>query len=87
MKKKALSVAPEYYLQPEPPERHPPAPTADPTKWFSQLTYRVGVDHKFDDGTLIYASKNLGFKSGDSRSRQAEPAGVPSRKGAQRIWK
>src|SRR5258706_7478051 len=43
--KKALSVTPEYYVQPEPPGSTAPAPTADPTEWFSQLTYRVGVDH------------------------------------------
>ena len=35
-----------------------------------QLTYRIGIDHKFDNGVLIYASKNLGFKSGGYNSTQ-----------------
>jgi iron complex outermembrane receptor protein len=30
----------------------------------------VGIDHKFDNGTLIYVSKNLGFKSGGYNSTQ-----------------
>jgi iron complex outermembrane receptor protein len=49
--------------------------TPAPTSWFSQLTYRVGIDHKFDNGVLIYASKNLGFKSGGYNS--TEP-GLPN---------
>jgi iron complex outermembrane recepter protein len=78
--KKALSVTPEYYAQPQPPGSAPPALTADPTKWFSQLTYRVGVDHKFNDGTLIYASKNLGFKSGGYNSSEPSlPAFQPEK--------
>jgi iron complex outermembrane recepter protein len=44
--------------------------TATPSEWYSQLTYRLGVDHRFDDGTLIYASKNLGFKSGGYNDTQ-----------------
>lgn len=67
---KALSVDPGYYTQPEPPGTPVPPLTADPTKWFSQLTYRVGIDHKFDNGTLVYLSKNLGFKSGGYNSTQ-----------------
>jgi iron complex outermembrane receptor protein len=46
--------------------------TPSPTTWYSQLTYRLGLDHKFDNGLLIYASKNLGFKSGGYNS--TEPA-------------
>ena len=84
--KKALSVTPEYYAQPEPPGSAPPALTADPTKWFSQLTYRVGADHKFDDGTLIYASKNLGFKSGGYNSSEPSlPAFQPEKLNAYEI--
>jgi iron complex outermembrane receptor protein len=44
--------------------------TARPSEWYSQLTYRLGVDHRFDNGTLIYASKNLGFKSGGYNDTQ-----------------
>ena len=57
---KALSVTPGYVG----------ALTPSPTTWFSQLTYRLGLDHKFDNGVLIYASKNLGFKSGGYNSTQ-----------------
>jgi iron complex outermembrane recepter protein len=57
---KTLSVTPGYSG----------AVTPSPTTWFSQLTYRLGVDHKFDNGVLIYASKNLGFKSGGYNSTQ-----------------
>jgi iron complex outermembrane receptor protein len=57
---KALSVTPGYV--------GPVTPA--PTTWFSQLTYRIGLDHKFDNGVLIYASKNLGFKSGGYNSTQ-----------------
>ena len=57
---KALSVVPGYSG----------TLTPSPTTWFSQLTYRLGLDHKFDNGTLIYASKNLGFKSGGYNSTQ-----------------
>jgi iron complex outermembrane recepter protein len=67
---KALSVNSGYYTQPEPPGTPVPPLTAVPTTWFSQLTYRLGLDHKFDDGTLIYASKNLGFKSGGYNSSE-----------------
>lgn len=84
--KKALSVTPEYYVQPEPPGSAAPALTADPTKWFSQFTYRVGVDHKFDAGTLIYASKNLGFKSGGyNTSEPSLPAFQPEKLNAYEI--
>ncbi|HEY2684641.1 MAG TPA: TonB-dependent receptor [Steroidobacteraceae bacterium] len=44
--------------------------TPEPTSWFSQLTYRLGLDHKFDNGTLVYVSRNLGFKSGGYNSTQ-----------------
>src|SRR5579863_1556321 len=57
---KILSVTPGYIG----------ALTPAPTTWFSQLTYRLGLDHKFDNGVLIYASKNLGFKSGGYNSTQ-----------------
>ena len=57
---KALSVTPGYSG----------AVTPSPTTWFSQLTYRLGIDHKFDNGMLIYVSKNLGFKSGGYNSTQ-----------------
>jgi iron complex outermembrane receptor protein len=57
---KTLSVTPGYFG----------ALTASPTTWFSQLTYRLGLDHKFDNGVLIYASKTLGFKSGGYNSTQ-----------------
>jgi iron complex outermembrane recepter protein len=57
---KSLSVTPGYSG----------AVTPSPTTWFSQLTYRLGLDHKFDNGVLIYASKNLGFKSGGYNSTQ-----------------
>ena len=57
---KALSVTPGYVG----------TVTPSPTTWFSQLTYRLGIDHKFDNGLLIYASKNLGFKSGGYNSTQ-----------------
>jgi iron complex outermembrane recepter protein len=67
---KALSVTPGYFTQPEAPGSSVPPLTADPTKWFSQLTYRLGLDHKFDNGTLIYVSKNLGFKSGGFNSTE-----------------
>ena len=58
---KELSVTPGYTGAPL---------TQSPTTWFSQLTYRVGLDHKFDNGVLVYASKNLGFKSGGYNSTQ-----------------
>jgi iron complex outermembrane receptor protein len=84
--KKALSVTPEYFAQAEPPGTIVSAPTADPTKWFSQLTYRIGVDHKFDAGTLIYASKNLGFKSGGyNTSEPSLPAFQPEKLNAYEI--
>jgi len=67
---RALSVNSGYYTQPEPPGSTVPPVTARPTTWFSQLTYRAGIDHKFDNGTLIYASRNLGFKSGGYNSTQ-----------------
>jgi iron complex outermembrane receptor protein len=57
---KTLSVTPGYVG----------AVTPSPTTWFSQLTYRLGIDHKFDNGVLLYASKNLGFKSGGYNSTQ-----------------
>lgn len=57
---KELSVSPGYTG----------SVTPAPTTWFSQLTYRLGLDHKFDDGTLIYLSRNLGFKSGGYNSTQ-----------------
>jgi len=57
---KALSVTPGYVG----------TVTPSQTTWFSQLTYRLGIDHKFDNGVLIYASKNLGFKSGGYNSTQ-----------------
>jgi iron complex outermembrane receptor protein len=44
--------------------------TAEPSEWFSKVTYRLGVDHRFTGGTLIYASKNLGFKSGGYNATQ-----------------
>ena len=44
--------------------------TPSPTTWFFESTYRLGIDHKFDNGVLIYASKNLGFKSGGYNSTQ-----------------
>ena len=65
---KALSVTPGYYTQPQAPGTAVPPLTAEPTQWFSQLTYRVGIDHRFDNGTLVYVSKNLGFKSGGYNS-------------------
>ena len=68
--KKALSVTPGYYTQPEPPGTTVPPLTAEPAKWFSQLTYRIGLDHQFDNGVLVYASKNLGFKSGGYNTTQ-----------------
>src|SRR6202008_1131835 len=67
---KALSVDPGYYTQPVAPGTTVPPLTAEPTKWFSQLTYRVGLDHKFDNGVLVYASKNRGFKSGGYNAPQ-----------------
>jgi iron complex outermembrane recepter protein len=67
---KALSVNSGYYNQPEAPGTPVPPLTAVPTTWFSQLTYRVGIDHEFADGTLVYASKNLGFKSGGYNSSE-----------------
>jgi iron complex outermembrane receptor protein len=67
---RALSVTPGYYTQPESPGTLVPPLTAQPTKWFSQLTYRLGIDHKFDNGTLLYVSKNLGFKSGGYNSTE-----------------
>jgi iron complex outermembrane receptor protein len=75
---KALSVTSGYYNQPEPPGTVVPPLTAVPTTWFSQLTYRLAIDHKFDNGTLIYVSKNLGFKSGGyNTSEPSLPAFEP----------
>jgi iron complex outermembrane receptor protein len=75
---KALSVTSGYYNQPEPPGSIVPPLTAVPTTWFSQLTYRLAIDHKFDNGTLIYVSKNLGFKSGGyNTSEPSLPAFEP----------
>jgi outer membrane receptor protein involved in Fe transport len=77
---KALSVESGYYTQPEPPGAPVPPLTAVPTQWFSQVTYRIGVDHKFDNGTLIYVSKNLGFKSGGyNTSEPSLPAFEPEK--------
>jgi iron complex outermembrane receptor protein len=58
---KALSVTPGYTGAPL---------TPSPTSWFSQLTYRLGLDHKFNNGVMIYASKDLGFKSGGYNSTE-----------------
>jgi outer membrane receptor protein involved in Fe transport len=58
---KALSVTPGYTGAPL---------TPSPTSWFSKLTYRLGLDHKFNNGVMIYASNNLGFKSGGYNSTQ-----------------
>ncbi len=58
---KALSVTPGYTGAPL---------TPSPTSWFSKLTYRVGLDHKFNNGVMIYASDNLGFKSGGYNSTE-----------------
>jgi iron complex outermembrane receptor protein len=58
---KVLSVTPGYTGAPL---------TASPTSWFSQLTYRLGIDHKFNNGVMIYASKDLGFKSGGYNSTE-----------------
>jgi iron complex outermembrane recepter protein len=58
---KALSVTPGYTGAPL---------TPSPTTWFSKLTYRLGLDHKFNNGVMIYASNNLGFKSGGYNSTQ-----------------
>ncbi len=75
---KELSVSSGYYNQPEPPGTVVPPLTAVPTTWFSQLTYRLAIDHKFDNGTLIYVSKNLGFKSGGyNTSEPSLPAFEP----------
>jgi iron complex outermembrane recepter protein len=57
---KALSVTPGYVG----------VVTPSPTTWFAKLTYRIGIDHTFDNGVLIYASNNLGFKSGGYNSTQ-----------------
>jgi outer membrane receptor protein involved in Fe transport len=59
-----------HHAEPEPPGTPVPPLTAVPTTWFSQLTYRVGIDHEFANGTLVYASKNLGFKSGGYNSSE-----------------
>jgi iron complex outermembrane receptor protein len=67
---KELSVTPGYYDQPVAPSSTVPPLTAVPTTWFSALTYRAGLDHKFDNGILIYASRNLGFKSGGYNSTE-----------------
>ena len=84
--KKALSVTSAYYTQPEPPGTSVPPLNDNPTKWFSQLTYRVGIDHKLDGGTLVYASKNLGFKSGGYNSTQPSlPAFQPEKLNAYEI--
>lgn len=75
---KELSVSSGYCNQPEPPGTVVPPLTAVPTTWFSQLTYRLAIDHKFDNGTLIYVSKNLGFKSGGyNTSEPSLPAFEP----------
>ena len=58
---KVLSVTPGYTGAPL---------TPSPTSWFSQLTYRLGLDHKFNNGVMIYASKDLGFKSGGYNSTE-----------------
>jgi iron complex outermembrane receptor protein len=58
---KALSVTPGYTGAPL---------TPSPTTWFSKLTYRLGLDHKFNNGVMIYASKDLGFKSGGYNSTE-----------------
>lgn len=41
-----------------------PSTTADVSKQFKKLTYRVSLDHRFSDQVLAYASYNRGFKSG-----------------------
>jgi iron complex outermembrane receptor protein len=41
---------------------------------FTEVTPKVGVDWKLDDGTLLYASFTQGFKSGGWNSRVTAPA-------------
>ena len=43
-----------------------PAPlaTADASKSFKKLTWRLSLDHRFSPGLLGYVSYNRGFKSG-----------------------
>lgn len=43
----------------------PLGPFADEgKKTFKKLTWRAAIDHQFDNGVLLYASANRGFKSG-----------------------
>jgi len=41
-----------------------PDATDHGNRTYKKLTWRAALDHRFDDGTLIYASANRGFKSG-----------------------
>jgi iron complex outermembrane recepter protein len=44
--------------------------TADTSKTYTKPTWRIALDHKFQDDTLIYASYNRGFKSGGYNAMQ-----------------
>jgi iron complex outermembrane receptor protein len=47
----------------------PFGPDASQAQTFSAPTWRVSLDHKLDDNTLLYASYNRGFKSGGYNAR------------------
>jgi iron complex outermembrane recepter protein len=61
-------------------------PSVNTSRDFDKTTWRIALDHKFDDGQLIYASYNTGFKSGGFNTNiPSEPAFQPETLGAYEI--
>ena len=51
-------------------------PPGENNEKFDDVSYKLGADYKFSDGTLIYGSFSTGFKSGGFNTRYLVP--VPS---------
>lgn len=48
-------------------------PPGENNEKFDDVSYKLGLDYKFDDGTLIYGSFSTGFKSGGFNTRYLVP--------------
>ena len=51
-------------------------PAGENTEKFDDVSYKLGLDYKFEGGTLVYGSFSTGFKSGGFNTRYLVP--VPS---------
>lgn len=49
----------------------------DASKSWSELTWRITYDHRFNDDVMVYASYNRGFKSGGYNPAVISPTQVP----------